>query len=236
MDASSNPGYKLSKSDSGLRIIPISDQYTSPFGLSEPLWIPDKECTHCRSCNDRFDFINRRHHCRRCGHCFCSRCCHYIKPLKRMYFVDPVRQCYDCAVVSTAENDFYEKSIHLLFAGTIMCLRNSCNINENVLCQLSSDHRFLQFKSQKAHGTSTSQMLSCPSSIMLDRISAVKFVTNPEGILNGINIEYSEDSSSPRITKLLELHTIESKLSISFMAALQKAVRLMFQSRSCEVL
>jgi len=162
-----------------------------------------------------------------------DRCCHYIKPLKRMYFVDPVRQCYDCAVVSTAENDFYEKSIHSLFAGTIMCLRNSCNINENVLCQLSSDHRFLRFKSQKAHGTSTSQMLSCPSSIMLDRISAVKFVTNPEGILNGINIEYSEDSSSPRITKLLELHTIESKLSISFMAALQKAIRLMFQSRSC---
>ena len=43
MDSFSNQGLKLSKTGSGLRIIPISDVYASPFALSEPQWTPDKE-------------------------------------------------------------------------------------------------------------------------------------------------------------------------------------------------
>ena len=58
-----------------------------------------------------------QHHCRRCGKCFCSYCCHYEIPLRRMYFVDPVRHCYECAVVSKAEAEFYEKTLKILQNG-----------------------------------------------------------------------------------------------------------------------
>lgn len=36
-------GKKLSKSASGLRMVPISENFASPFALLEPLWIPDKQ-------------------------------------------------------------------------------------------------------------------------------------------------------------------------------------------------
>uniref|UniRef100_H2ZJY3 1-phosphatidylinositol-3-phosphate 5-kinase n=1 Tax=Ciona savignyi TaxID=51511 RepID=H2ZJY3_CIOSA len=39
-------------------------------------WMPDKHCHECYECGDRFTTFRRRHHCRICGHIFCSRCCY----------------------------------------------------------------------------------------------------------------------------------------------------------------
>lgn len=36
--------------------------------------MPDKSCRVCYECDSQFTFINRRHHCRRCGRVFCSKC------------------------------------------------------------------------------------------------------------------------------------------------------------------
>ena len=36
-------GQKLSKSASGLRMIPVSDSFASPFALAEPKWVADNE-------------------------------------------------------------------------------------------------------------------------------------------------------------------------------------------------
>ena len=38
------------------------------------LWRPDSSALQCHLCHSTFSFFNRRHHCRRCGEIFCSKC------------------------------------------------------------------------------------------------------------------------------------------------------------------
>ncbi|KAL4236306.1 Zinc finger FYVE domain-containing protein 9 [Mactra antiquata] len=49
--------------------------YCSTLGKVAPKWIPDAEAPICMSCEARFTFTKRRHHCRACGKVFCSTCC-----------------------------------------------------------------------------------------------------------------------------------------------------------------
>ncbi|KAL5720159.1 hypothetical protein ACHQM5_012852 [Ranunculus cassubicifolius] len=35
-------------------------------------WVID--ASHCQGCSNQFTFINRKHHCRRCGGFFCGSC------------------------------------------------------------------------------------------------------------------------------------------------------------------
>lgn len=61
--------------------------------------------------------LHPQHHCRRCGKCFCDKCCGQKVPLRRMCFVDPVRQCAECALVSHKEAEFYDKQLKVLLSG-----------------------------------------------------------------------------------------------------------------------
>ncbi|KAF0044192.1 hypothetical protein F2P81_003350 [Scophthalmus maximus] len=109
-------GKKLVRSPSGLRMVPESGAFNSPFALEEPRWVPDKECPRCMQCDTKFDFIRRKHHCRRCGRCFCDKCCSKKVALPRMCFVDPVRQCAECSLVSQKETEFFDKQLKVLLA------------------------------------------------------------------------------------------------------------------------
>eukprot|EP01088_Endostelium_zonatum_P006730 TRINITY_DN1887_c0_g1_i1.p1 TRINITY_DN1887_c0_g1~~TRINITY_DN1887_c0_g1_i1.p1 ORF type:complete len:272 (+),score=59.39 TRINITY_DN1887_c0_g1_i1:65-880(+) len=40
-------------------------------------WVKDEHVSHCEGCNSLFDSVNRRHHCRFCGHVFCTNCSVY---------------------------------------------------------------------------------------------------------------------------------------------------------------
>ncbi|CAM9257978.1 unnamed protein product [Choristocarpus tenellus] len=40
------------------------------------LWVPDSAAAGCMVCSRPFNFIVRRHHCRRCGACVCGSCSH----------------------------------------------------------------------------------------------------------------------------------------------------------------
>jgi len=46
-------------------------------GIVAPRWVPNKEQKNCTSCNCQFDWMKRRHHCRRCGFVFCCDCTRY---------------------------------------------------------------------------------------------------------------------------------------------------------------
>uniref|UniRef100_A0A8B9WI18 Zinc finger FYVE-type containing 21 n=1 Tax=Bos mutus grunniens TaxID=30521 RepID=A0A8B9WI18_BOSMU len=135
---------KLVRSPSGLRMVPEHRAYGSPFGLEEPPWVPDKECPRCMQCDTKFDFLTRKHHCRRCGKCFCDKCCGQKVALRRMCFVDPVRQCAGCAPVSRREADFYDRQLKLLLSGaTFLVTFENSEKPDTMVCRLSSNQRFL---------------------------------------------------------------------------------------------
>lgn len=56
-------------------------------------WVVD--ASHCQGCSSQFTFINRKHHCRRCGGIFCSSCTQQRMVL-RGQGDSPVRICEPC--------------------------------------------------------------------------------------------------------------------------------------------
>ncbi|KAK8629930.1 hypothetical protein V6N13_078747 [Hibiscus sabdariffa] len=62
-------------------------------------WVAD--ASHCQGCSSQFTFINRKHHCRRCGGLFCGTCTQ-----KRMVLRgqgdSPVRICEPCKTLEEA--------------------------------------------------------------------------------------------------------------------------------------
>uniref|UniRef100_A0A3Q4IA44 Zinc finger, FYVE domain containing 21 n=1 Tax=Neolamprologus brichardi TaxID=32507 RepID=A0A3Q4IA44_NEOBR len=128
-------GKKLIRSSSGLRMVPENGAFSSPFSLDEPQWVPDKECPRCMQCDTKFDFIKRKHHCRRCGRCFCDKCCSKKVALQRMCFVDPVRQCAECSLVSQKEMEFYDKQLKVLLGGgTFVVTLGTSEKSETMTC------------------------------------------------------------------------------------------------------
>ncbi|MED6144373.1 hypothetical protein PIB30_015155 [Stylosanthes scabra] len=62
-------------------------------------WVVDS--THCQGCSAQFTFINRKHHCRRCGGLFCNTCTQQRMVL-RGQGDSPVRICEPCKKLEEA--------------------------------------------------------------------------------------------------------------------------------------
>jgi hypothetical protein len=58
-----------------------------------------------------------QHHCRRCGRCYCDKCCKTKVDLPRMCFVDPVRHCETCTEITKKENEFFDRHVNTLING-----------------------------------------------------------------------------------------------------------------------
>ncbi|XP_022360920.1 zinc finger FYVE domain-containing protein 21 isoform X1 [Enhydra lutris kenyoni] len=238
---------KLVRSPSGLRMVPEHRAFGSPFGLEEPQWVPDKECPRCMQCDAKFDFLTRKHHCRRCGKCFCDKCCGQKVPLRRMCFVDPVRQCAECALVSHKEAEFYDKQLKVLLSGaTFLVTLGDAEKPETMVCRLSGNQRYLLLEGDSRH------------EIEIARISAVQVLTEgfpaPEkdshaytGLLGsqpvseGGNVRatgMSLQCTAPGAegTTQLKLTAGEDasagrRQSTAWLAAMHKATKLLYESR-----
>uniref|UniRef100_A0A8C9KPL4 Zinc finger FYVE-type containing 21 n=1 Tax=Panthera tigris altaica TaxID=74533 RepID=A0A8C9KPL4_PANTA len=93
-----------------------------------------------------------QHHCRRCGKCFCDKCCGQKVPLRRMCFVDPVRQCAECALVSHKEAEFYDKQLKVLLSGaTFLVTFGNSEKPETMVCRLSNNQRYLLLDGDSRH-------------------------------------------------------------------------------------
>ncbi|XP_004412734.1 PREDICTED: RUN and FYVE domain-containing protein 1 isoform X2 [Odobenus rosmarus divergens] len=57
-------------------------------------WLKDDEATHCKQCEKEFSISRRKHHCRHCGHIFCSTCS--SNELALPSYPRPVRVCDSC--------------------------------------------------------------------------------------------------------------------------------------------
>ncbi|KAL1303958.1 hypothetical protein AAFC00_000406 [Neodothiora populina] len=54
-----------------------------------PPWQPDHVTSSCSICGTPFTFLNRRHHCRRCGRLVCATCSPHRITIPRQYIVRP---------------------------------------------------------------------------------------------------------------------------------------------------
>ncbi|KAM5273190.1 zinc finger FYVE domain-containing protein 21 isoform 2-T2 [Ctenodactylus gundi] len=219
---------KLVRSPSGLRMVPEQRAFGSPFGLEEPQWVPDKECSRCMQCDAKFDFITRKHHCRRCGKCFCDRCCSQKVPLRRMCFVDPVRQCAECALVSHREAEFYDKQLKVLLSGaTFLVTFGNSEKPETMACRLSSNQRCLLLDGTSHH------------EIEVAHISAVQMLTDgaaPGGTARatGMFLQYTVPGlGGATQLKLMagEDANASRRPAAAWLAAMHKAAKLLYESR-----
>lgn len=68
-------------------------------------WLRDDTADSCTKCKVRFGLTERRHHCRNCGHVFCSRCSRYESEIMQLRIRRPVRVCQDCYVTLRTSSD-----------------------------------------------------------------------------------------------------------------------------------
>lgn len=70
--------------------------FSAQGARSPAVWIPDEVTANCMDCSMPFTLVRRRHHCRKCGKIFCSRCsCHWMS-LPQEGYSQPVRVCNSC--------------------------------------------------------------------------------------------------------------------------------------------
>merc|ERR1712032_240668 len=67
--------------------------------IEEADWLPDYAASRCLRCEKKFTFRRRRHHCRHCGHIFCSRCASSSTTIRKLGIRTKVRVCDMCIVV-----------------------------------------------------------------------------------------------------------------------------------------
>jgi len=62
----------------------------------KPIWDSDESTETCAACGDKFTLINRRHHCRRCGKIFCTKCSNKKIILLEYGYNEAERVCDKC--------------------------------------------------------------------------------------------------------------------------------------------
>lgn len=223
------PEKKLVRSKSGLRMVTVDDEEASPFLLIEPPWVPDNECDCCQSCRGKFDFLRRRkHHCRRCGRCFCDSCCNTKVALPRMCFIDPVRHCVTCIETTKKENEFFDKHVKTLVNGGQFMLsgKDQSDIESQFLCKLSSDHRFLNFEAESDKY----------ESIKVSNLESLQIMANSrdmEGntLATGLALKYKNSNDIMTMVKMVVTTGANKKQAQIWIAAMQKAFKMVYEGR-----
>ncbi|XP_029972297.1 zinc finger FYVE domain-containing protein 21 isoform X2 [Salarias fasciatus] len=218
-------GKKLVRSPSGLRMVPENGAFNSPFSLSEPQWVPDKECPRCMQCDTKFDFIRRKHHCRRCGRCFCDKCCSRKVALPRMCFVDPVRQCAECSLVSQKESEFYDRQLRVLLGGgTFVVTLGTSEKSETMTSRLSNNHRYLFLDGESHFEVELSRISSMQ--ILTDGTSPGGATSRPTGMLLHYRPMGSQEAQQLRMEA-----ADDKKVASLWLAAMHKAAKLLYEAR-----
>ncbi|ELT95451.1 hypothetical protein CAPTEDRAFT_175974 [Capitella teleta] len=225
---------KLVRSKSGLRIVALNEGMQSPLLLAEPPWVPDKECPQCLSCTVKFDFLHRRHHCRRCGRCFCGSCSNNNIVLHRMCFVDPVRHCKDCVPISMKENEFYEKQLKTLTNGCSFYVSTEEELLDNktfplFLCKLSQDHRFLYLDPQGPEGKDQMPV----ALFRVDSTAILGASTDSQGnrVATGMQFNYRDELGTQCVMRLMAPDSGAKRAGMAWVAAMQKAMKMIMDQR-----
>ncbi len=77
------------------------------------IWIPDKKVNRCFKCNNKFNLLTRKHHCRLCGRIFCSYCTKFTSKLNDLVNTTTPPQNYNSYYLSYLNPIEYFQSIRL---------------------------------------------------------------------------------------------------------------------------
>ncbi|XP_053800658.1 zinc finger FYVE domain-containing protein 21 isoform X3 [Vidua chalybeata] len=186
-------------------------------------------CPRCMQCDTKFDFITRKHHCRRCGKCFCDKCCSKKVPLPRMCFVDPVRQCAECALVSQKETEFYDKQLKVLMNGaTFFVTLGASDKSELMVCRLSNNQRYLILDGDSHYEIEIIQISTVQ--ILTEGFTPGGGNTRAIGMILQYKVPGSEEVTQMKFTAG-EDFSCNKKLSAAWLAAMHKATKLLYESR-----
>ncbi|XP_040568390.1 zinc finger FYVE domain-containing protein 21 [Lepeophtheirus salmonis] len=236
---SSKGNKRLVKSKSGLKIVAHNDVGVSPWEILEPSWQDDHEVVQCSTpdCSTKFDFIKRRHHCRRCGKVFCSKCCSVKVQLDRMQFVDPVRHCISCAKVTRQEEIFFEQDLKVLLSGAPFSidlksgdkeLQGLASRNTFYNCKLSADQRLIIFECDGDEGIDVEPI----------SLSKIKDYAIPKMESECGPSEFSISThSAPKPVQTVVFVCPQGpnkKPSILWLLGLNKALQMIFESRNMD--
>ncbi|XP_041468741.1 zinc finger FYVE domain-containing protein 21-like isoform X1 [Lytechinus variegatus] len=233
-------GKQLVRSKSGLRMVSVEEKDTSPFQLQEPPWIPDEQCHYCMKCQAKYDLVKRRHHCRRCGKCFCGPCCSTKVLLPRMNFVDPVRLCEECATFTRKENEFFNKHLKALMNGCYFSVETPEEGQTSSYCKLTSNHRNILFNDEKPdkENTKTTMWVHDPVALLsIQNLQIMTSETNVNGhmIPKAVTILYKYIDETREVTMTVPDDS-SRKQSIAWIVALQKAYKLLNEAKRREEL
>ncbi|XP_064919440.1 zinc finger FYVE domain-containing protein 21 isoform X2 [Columba livia] len=193
------------------------------------LSFPGCGCPRCMQCDTKFDFITRKHHCRRCGKCFCDKCCSKKVPLPRMCFVDPVRQCAECALISQKEAEFYDKQLKVLMNGaTFFVTLGTSDKSELMVCRLSNNQRYLVLDGDSHYEIEIIQISTVQ--ILTEGFTPGGGNTRAIGMILQYKVPGSEELTQMKFTASEDL-SCNKKLSASWLAAMHKATKLLYESR-----
>uniref|UniRef100_A0A8B9C2V7 Zinc finger FYVE-type containing 21 n=1 Tax=Anser brachyrhynchus TaxID=132585 RepID=A0A8B9C2V7_9AVES len=171
-------------------------------------------------CDTKFDFITRKHHCRRCGKCFCDKCCSKKVPLPRMCFVDPVRQCAECALISQKETEFYDKQLKVLMNGaSFFVTLGTSDKSELMVCRLSNNQRYLVLDGNSHYEIEIVQISTVQ--ILTEGFTPGGGNTRAIGMILQYKVPGSEELTQMKFTAS-EDYSSNKKLSASWLAAMHK--------------
>lgn len=83
-------------------------------GRQAPIWIKDQFANRCMQCDESFNAIRRRHHCRACGIVVCGRCSNKQIPLEFDGFSQSHRVCDKCfcEIQNSVDPDCKERKVN----------------------------------------------------------------------------------------------------------------------------
>merc|ERR1712048_388337 len=79
----------------------LNAQQEKPSNTSQ---LPNKAAKKCNLCEKKFTLTTRRHHCRHCGHIFCSSCTSNQKAIPKLDIKGKVRVCDTCNTILSGQN------------------------------------------------------------------------------------------------------------------------------------
>lgn len=146
-----------------------------------------------------------------------------------MCFVDPVRQCAECALVSQKETEFYDKQLKVLMNGaTFFVTPGTSEQSETMVCRLSNNQRYLFLDGDSHYEIEVAQISTVQ--ILTEGFTPGGGNTRAIGMLLQYKVPGSEELKQVKFTAGEDFNS-NKKLSATWLAAMHKAAKLLYESR-----